>query len=146
MEMRNDNHCFSGGDGNLIIFTEPSGMIEPRESAFNYPAPKEFFPLMGLDFLRNINIKVEVFLRIRNESAPIPSVCAELLDRWVAFIRSFCGEYPAFCVMNISGMDHDRQQPAQHIHYDVPFSAFRFSPRQFLVLRWLLLFSHFGNQ
>ena len=30
--------------------------------------------------------------------------------------------------MNISGMDHDRQQTAQHIHYDVAFSAFRFSP------------------
>ena len=32
-------------------------------------------------------------------------------------------------VMNVSGMDCNRQQATQHIRYDVPFSAFRlFSP------------------
>ena len=29
--------------------------------------------------------------------------------------------------MNIGGMNDNRQQTAQHIHYDVPLSAFRFS-------------------
>jgi hypothetical protein len=40
----------------------------------------------------------------------------------------FCGRYTAFCVMNIGGMDHDRQQASQHIRYDVPLSASRFFP------------------
>ena len=43
-------------------------------------------------------------------------------------IPSFCGKYPAFCVINIGGMNHNRQQAAQHIHYDVPLPAFRFFP------------------
>ena len=49
--MRNYDHSLSRWDGNLIIFAETSGMIEPREGAFNNPAPRELFPLMGLDFL-----------------------------------------------------------------------------------------------
>ena len=44
-------HCPELKDGYLIIFTETSGMIEPGEGAFNYPAPRESFPLVGLDFL-----------------------------------------------------------------------------------------------
>ena len=128
MEMRNYDHRLSRGDRNLIIFTEASGMIEPGEGAFHDPAPREFFPLVRLDFLRNINIKAELFLNVRNECAPISSISAEPLGRWISLIRPSCGRYPAFCVMNISGMDHDRQQATQHIHYDVPFSAFRFFP------------------
>ena len=117
-----------GANGNLIIFTEASGVIEPGEGVFNHPAPKGSFPLVGLDFLRNINVKSELFFCIRNESAPISGVGAELLNRWIPLIRSSCGRYPAFCVMNISRMDHNRQQTAQHIHYDVPLSAFCFFP------------------
>jgi hypothetical protein len=49
--MKNFNHSFSGRDGNLIIFAETSGMIEPREGALHRPSPREFFPLMGLDSL-----------------------------------------------------------------------------------------------
>jgi len=76
--MRNYDHSLSRRDGNLIIFTKASGMIEPREGTFNHPAPREFLPLMGLDFLRNINIKVKLLLQIRNESTTISSVRTEL--------------------------------------------------------------------
>ena len=51
MEMRNNDHSLSRGDGNFIIFTEASGMIEPGEGAFNHPSPREFLPLVGLDLL-----------------------------------------------------------------------------------------------
>ena len=51
MEKGNFDHSLSGGDGNLKIFAEPSGMVEPRESTFHYPAPRELFPLVRLDFL-----------------------------------------------------------------------------------------------
>lgn len=50
METRNFDHSLGGRDGNLIIFTESSRIIEPREGTFNYPSPREFFPLVGLDF------------------------------------------------------------------------------------------------
>ncbi len=56
-------------------------MIEPREGALHHPSPRKFFPLMGLDYLRNINIKVKLFLQIRNESSPISCVRTELLNR-----------------------------------------------------------------
>ena len=108
--MRNFDHWLSRGDRNLIIFIETSGMIEPGEGAFNHPAPRKLLPLVGFDFLWNINVETELFLCIRNESAPISSICAELLDRWISFVRSSCSKYPAFCVMNISGMNHNRQQ------------------------------------
>ena len=49
--MRNIDHGLSGGNENLIIFTEPPGMVEPRESTFYHPAPRELFPLVWLDFL-----------------------------------------------------------------------------------------------
>ena len=51
VEMRNYEHSLSSGNGDLIIFAEASGMIEPREGAFHHPSPREFFPLMGFDFL-----------------------------------------------------------------------------------------------
>ena len=128
MEMRNFDDSLSRWDGYLIIFTETSGMIEPGEGAFNYPAPRESFPLVGLDFLWNIDIKVKLILQIRNEGAPISGVCTELLNRWIPFMRSFGGRYSTFCVMNIGSMNHNRQQTAQHIHYNVPLSAFCFFP------------------
>ena len=103
-------------------------MVEPRDGTFHHPAPRELFPLMRLDFLRNINIKVEPLLHIRNKSAPISSVCTELFDRRIPLIRSFSGRYSTFCVMNIGSMNHNRQQATGHIHYDVPLSAFRFFP------------------
>ena len=126
--MRNFDHSLLRRDRNLIILTETPGMIEPGQGAFNQPAPRKFLPLMGLDFLWNINVEMELFLCIRNKGTSIPSVCAELLDRWISLIRLFCGRYSAFCVMNISSMNHNRQQATQHIYYDVPFSAFRFFP------------------
>ena len=76
----------------------------------------------------NINVKVKLFLQIRNERAPVSSVRTELLNRRILHIRSFCGRYATFCVMNIGGMDHGRQQASQHILYDVPLSAFCFFP------------------
>lgn len=45
------DHSLSGRDGNFIIFAETSGVVEPREGAFNDPTPRAFLPLMGLDFL-----------------------------------------------------------------------------------------------
>ena len=43
MEMRNFDHGLSGGDGNLIIFAEASGMVEPGESAFYHLRPGRKF-------------------------------------------------------------------------------------------------------
>ena len=128
MEMGDFNHSLSRREGNLIIFAETSGMVEPGEGTFDHPSPRELFPLMRFDFFRNINVKAELTLRIRNKSATISSICTELLDRRIPPIPSFRSEYPAFCVMNIGSMNHNRQQTAQHIHYDVPLSAFRFFP------------------
>ena len=128
MEMGDFNHSLSRREGNLIIFAETSGMVEPGEGTFDHPSPRELFPLMRFDFFRNINVKAELTLRIRNKSATISSICTELLDRRIPPIPSFRSKYPAFCVMNIGSMNHNRQQTAQHIHYDVPFSAFCFFP------------------
>ena len=128
MEMGDFNHSLSRREGNLIIFAEASGMVEPGEGTFDHPSPRELFPLMRFDFFRNINVKVKLTLRIRNKSATISSICTELLDRRIPPIPSFRSKYPTFCVMNIGSMNHNRQQTAQHIHYDVPLSAFRFFP------------------
>ncbi len=128
MEMGDFNHSLGRRDGNLIIFTETSGVVEPREGAFNDPTPREYLPLMGLDFLWNINIQVKLLFQIRNECAPVSSIRTELLDRRIPLIPSFRSKYPAFCVMNIGSMNHNRQQAAQHIHYDVPLPAFCFFP------------------
>ena len=146
MEMGDFNHSLSRREGNLIIFAETSGMVEPGEGTFDHPSPRELFPLMRFDFFRNINVKAELTLRIRNKSATISSICTELLDRRIPPIPSFRSKYPAFCVMNIGSMNHNRQQTAQHIHYDVPLPAFRLSLRQSHVLRRLPPFSHSGNQ
>lgn len=139
--MRSSKYSPSRGNRNLIIFTEPPGMIEPRKGALNKPALREFLPLMRLYFLRNINIETKLLFRIRNKSTSISSVCTELLDRRVTFIRVFYSRYPSFCVMNICGVNHR----IQRIHYDVPISAFRLFRCLFLTLRWLPL-SCFGNQ
>ena len=128
MEMGDFNHSLSRREGNLIIFAETSGMVEPGEGTFDHPSPRELFPLMRFDFFRNINVKAELTLRIRNKSATISSICTELLDRRIPTIPSFRSKYPAFCVMNIGSMNHNRQQTTQHIHYDVPLPAFRFFP------------------
>ena len=128
MEMGDFNHSLSRREGNLIIFAETSGMVEPGEGTFDHPSPRELFPLMRFDFFRNVNVKAELTLRIRNKSATISSICTELLDRRIPPIPSFRSKYPAFCVMNIGSMNHNRQQTAQHIHYDVPLPAFRFFP------------------
>ena len=83
---------------------------------------------MGLDFLRNINAKVKLLLQIRNESTPISSIRAKLLNRRIPLIRSLGSKYPSLCVMNVGSMNYHRQQIPHGIHYDVPFSAFRFFP------------------
>ena len=57
MEMGDFNHSLSRRDGNLIIFAETSGMVEPGEGAFDHPSPREPFPLIRFDFSRNINVK-----------------------------------------------------------------------------------------
>ena len=144
--MRNHDHRFSRGDRNFIIFTEASGVVGPGESTFHHPAPRKFLPLVQLDSLWNINLKDKLFLDIRDKSPSISGVCAECLDRRILLISSLCDKYPAFCIVNIGGMNDNRQQTTQHIHYDVPLSAFRFFLHQSHVLRWLLPFLHFGNQ
>ena len=126
--MRNFDHRLSRGNGNFIIFTETSGVIEPRERTFNNPTPRKFFPLVGFDFLRNINRKSKLFLQIRDKSTAISCICAEFLDRRISLTCSLRSSYPTFCIMNIGGMNVNRQQTPKHIHYDVPLSAFRFFP------------------
>ena len=128
MEMGNNDHRLSRRDRNFIIFTEASGVVEPGESTFHHPTPGKFLPLVRLDFLRNINIKVKLFLDIGDKSPSIPGVSAKSLKRRILLISLLCGKYPAFCIVNIGGMNDNRQQTTQHIHYDVPLSAFRFFP------------------
>ena len=50
MGMGNFDHRLSGGKGNLVIFAETPGMVEPGKGAFHHPSPREFFPLVRLDF------------------------------------------------------------------------------------------------
>ena len=126
--MGNFDHSLSGRNGNFVIFTEASGMIEPGESAFHHPSPRKFFPVMRLDFLRNINPKAQLFLCVRDKSTPISSVRAEFSDRRVSLASSLGGRYPTFCIVNIGGVNDNSQQAAQHILYDVPLSALRFFP------------------
>ena len=45
MEMGDFNHSLSRRNGNLIIFAETSGMVEPGEGTFDHPSPRELFPL-----------------------------------------------------------------------------------------------------
>ena len=103
-------------------------MIEPGESAFHHPAPRKLFPLLGLDFLRDIDSKAQLFFHIRDKSTPISSIGTELLNKWISLISLLRDRYPTFCIMNIGGVNDNRQQTTQHIHYNVPFSAFRFFP------------------
>ncbi len=126
--MRNDDHRLSRRDGDFIVFTEASGMVEPGKCAFHHPAPRNLFPLVRFDFLGYIHSKTELFFHIRGKSPPVPSVHAELLDRRISFIRLPDRGYSTFCVMNIGCMNDNRQQTTQHIHYDVPLSAFCFFP------------------
>lgn len=55
MQVRDADHRFSRLDVNLKIFGESAGVSKPGESAFNDPAPREFFPFMRFDFFCNIN-------------------------------------------------------------------------------------------
>ena len=126
--MRDFDHSLSGGNGNFKIFTETPGMVKPRESTFHHPAPGKLLPLMGLDFLRNINSKTKLLFHLRDKSTAISGVCTEFLDRRISLICSLRSSYPAFCIMNIGGMDMNRQQTTKHIYYNVPLSAFRFFP------------------
>ena len=126
--MGNSDHRLSRRYRNFIIFTEASGVVEPGESTFHDPAPRKFFPLVRLDFFRNINITVKLFFHIGDKSTPISSVCTEFLDRRISLISLPGGGYPTFCIVNIGGMNDNRQQTTQHIHYNVPLSAFRFFP------------------
>ena len=126
--MGNFNYRFSGRSRNFIILTEASGMIKPGESTFHHPAPRELFPLVRLDFLRNIHFKAQLFLYIRDKSTSISGVCTEFSDGRISLISSFCSSYSTFCIMNIGSMNVNRQQATKHIYYDVPLSAFSFFP------------------
>ena len=126
--MGNNDHSLSRRDRNFIIFTEASGVVKPGEGTFHHPTPGKFLPLVRLDFLWNINIKAKLFFHIRDKRPPIPCICAEFLDRRISLIRLLGGRYSAFCIMNVGSMNGNRQQTTQHIHYDVPLSAFRFFP------------------
>ncbi len=75
MEMGDFNHSLSRREGNLIIFAEASGMVEPGEGTFDHPSPRELFLLMRFDFFRNINVKAELTLRIRNKRARQKILC-----------------------------------------------------------------------
>ena len=59
--MGNNDHSLGRRDRNFIILTEASGMVEPGESTFHPPSPRQFFPLVWLDLLWNINIKASFF-------------------------------------------------------------------------------------
>ncbi len=156
MEMGDFNYSLSRREGNLIIFAEASGMVEPGEGTFDHPSPRELFPLMRFDFFRNINVKAELTLRIRNKSATISSICTELLDRRIPPIPSFRSKYPTFCVMNIGSMNHNRQQAGSGTSTTMcRFLPFVFSLRQFpltpcavahSLIQWCYLFPLFIGQ
>ena len=145
--MRNHSHRLIGGNGNFIIFAEATGMIDPGEGVFHHPSPRELFPLMRLDFLWNINVKINPILQIRNESTPAiqrPHRAAEQMNAahmlvWRQIFRLLFHEY----------WQHEPQTDNKHPSTSTTmcrFLPFIFSLRQFCVLRWLLPFSHSGNQ
>ena len=107
--MRDFNHRLFRSGEDLIIFTETSGMSQPCQSAFSNPTPGKFLPFVRFDFLRNINIKVELFLQIRHKSTPIPSISAEFLNRRVSFACWPGSRDARLCIMDIGGMNNDRQ-------------------------------------
>ena len=101
-------------------------MIEPGKGTFHNPAPREFFPLVRLDFLRNINAQTQLLMDIGYKSIPISGVRAESMNGRIVLFRSFCGKDSRLCIVNISGMDNDRQYVPKHIYNDVPFASFCF--------------------
>lgn len=78
--MRNCDHSDFRGSRDFIVLAQTTGMIQPSKSALNHPSPRQFLPLMGLDFLGNVYITAQFLL---------------------------CTEYAAFCVVNIGSMNYD---------------------------------------
>ena len=128
MSMRDFNKGFSRCNRDFKVFAEASRVIQPGESAFNDPPPREFFPFVGFDFLRNINVHAQLLIYVGYESSPVSSVSAKFLDGRVSFTCLFCSKNTSFRIMDIGRVNNDRQQVSHYIYYDVAFSAFCFFP------------------
>ena len=62
------------------------------------------------------------------KSSPISGVCTESFNGRIVFFRSFCGKDSRLCIVDISGMDNNRQYVPKHIYNDVPLPSFCFFP------------------
>lgn len=107
MRMGNFHKGLCRGSGNFTAFRKTSGMIESGKGPLNHLVSRKFFPFVRLDFFRNVNIQVKLLTDIGYKSVSIPSVCAEAMSGWIALMCVF--RIPPFCIMNIRGMDNDRQ-------------------------------------
>ena len=128
MQVRNNNHRFRRRNGKFIIFRESPGIIEPRKSTFNNPTPGKFFPLMRLDFFRDIYTKTQFLVHIRHKCSSISSICAEFMYARITHISFFCSGYTTFCIMHICSMDVNRKHTPQNVYHNMSFSSFRFFP------------------
>ena len=114
------------------IHDTKSGIWVAREDFEKYPSIQRFCADAGYRKTFEQDVSCELGLDV--------DISARIKPEWEV------PRYSTFCIVNIGGMNHNRQQTTHHIHYDVPLSAFRFSLRQSHALRWPLPFLHFGNQ
>jgi len=91
MKVRNFHDSFSGIDGNLIVLAETTRVVEPTESSLNNPPPRELFPLVRLDFLRNVNAYGQDFIDIQNKGTPVAYIGTESFNRWIPLISKQSG-------------------------------------------------------
>lgn len=91
MDVRDYDNGFGGRGGDLVIFAEAAGVVQPAEGTLNHPAPREFLPFVRLDFLGNINTSTEFLPNIKHKSASIARVGAEFLDGRIVLNGAFSG-------------------------------------------------------
>ena len=144
--MGNHHKSLSRGNRDFIVFGKTPGVIKPGKSTLHNPTPRKFLPFVRLDFLRYINAQAQLLMDIGYKSASISGVRAESLNGRIVLFRSFSAKDSRLCIVDISGMDNDRQYIPKHIYNDVPLASFCFFLRQSLALHWQPLFLRFGNQ
>ena len=130
--MRNNNHRFLRSNGKFIIFRESSGIIEPRKSTFNNPTPGKFFPLIRLDFFRNI------YIFLSNQTQMFPYI--QHLRRIFVCSDNLCRLLLQWIYRSTESI-HPRTSTTI-----CRFLPFVFFPHQFLVLHSPALFLHFVSQ
>ena len=87
MKVRDFGDSFSGSDRDFVILAKATGVVDPAKCTLNDPSPGKLFPLVRLDFYRNIYAKAEDFVHIQDESTAIACVGTKLLNERVLFER-----------------------------------------------------------